>query len=519
MNIDIHCHSSTKVAMQTNKPLSLLFKGFSFVPESSLLKKTQKFLEKATGVLGKTQSHFDSMYKGGVRVAIISFTPMEKGFNIINNKQGNFFTDVMRDLATRKRSDILISPKIINALTGYDIAEIEKVQDGLTDYYLQALKPEHDLILSYKDKQGKVGDKNYTLRFPRNATELKKQLKDDSNLCILLSIEGMHSVMPAPTNLEVYKGQKNTKGDNSNKIDNDLLGVIKLRIDEMKNQWLARPVFVSLNHHFYNRLGGHASSLGRLITKLVNQDEGLNTSLTANGEEVIKALLKDTPIYIDIKHKSVLARMRYYELLKNDKELKKKKYPIICSHTGISSYDTLQQLKSLNEEIAQENPNNFLYESGINLCKEELDLILQSEGIVGIQLDEKRIAGKKAVAKLKKAYQAKGKLWELYIKLVWANIFQGVRALGTQEAWNIFSIGSDYDGLINHLDEYPLASNFNTLRKDMLDFLKGKGEIVEMDFSLTREEINKYMFDYTAEQLVEKVFEGNALRFLERWYV
>lgn len=518
MNIDIHCHSSSKPIMKNVKNKNNLFKGFSFSPDASIFKKLQKLLEKSTGIYQKTQSNFDNLYKGGIRVACISFTPLEKGFNIMNSSQTGFFNDILRDIAKKKKSEYLITPKFINALSGYDNDEISKVQDSLTDYYLQMLKPEYDYITSFQNQTNTVGSNTYTIRFPKNATELTKYLKDDSNLNIIFTIEGAHSLMPAPTNRDVYLGQRNKLGDTSNQINHDLQSILKHRIDEMKNNWIAKPLFISLNHHFWNGLGGHAASLGRLITGLVSQQEGINTGLTANGEVFIKELLSGNSIYLDVKHMSPKSRKRYYELLSNDKDLKNKKIPIVCSHTGISSIATLQKMIGLNEEQAQNDKNNFLFESGINLCTEELKYILDSNGIIGIQLDEKRISGKHAVKDLKSKYEAKNKLWLLYIKLVWANIFQGVRALNTKKAWDLFAIGSDYDGLINHLDEYPTSANLNTLRKDMMDFLTSKDNIVEMDFSLTRDEINSLMFGYNAEEITTKIFEGNALTFMKNWF-
>ncbi len=153
-------------------------------------------------------------------------------------------------------------------------------------------------------------------------------------------------------------------------------------------------------------------------------------------------------------------------------------------------------------------------------------MIIDSNGIIGIQLDEKRISGVNVVKGLKKVYnKEKGNLWQLYIKMIWANIFQGVRAVNDKKAWNIFAIGSDYDGLINHLDQYPRAADMNILRKDMLSFLEGSGdfangkdEINEMNFKLTATDKQKYMFGMSPTEIMAKIFEQNALDFFERWW-
>lgn len=509
-----------------------LFKGFSFTPESKFFRKTQRSVENLSGVLQRTQSHFDSLYQGGLRVAIISLTPLEKGFGVMNKSQVGFFKSLLKDILTKKKSEYLVSPKPINALSGYDISEIDYVQDELNDYYEGLLLPEYEYLMQAASQTStvKIGGKDvtYKIAFPRNNVELTKNLKNDKILNIILSIEGMHSLMRAPENRNIFNNQFNTAGDTSNQIDEDMQVRFKLRIDEMKNKWLTTPLFVSLNHHFWNRLGGHASSLGKDITLLVSQNEGLHSGLTANGQMVIKELLMNKPIYIDIKHMSALCRKQYYEFIRFDTQLRNKKFPIICSHTGISSVNTIEDMikQSPVEESIQQNKSNFLFESNINLCTEELKMIIDSHGIVGIQLDEKRISGVNVIKGLKKTYnREKGNLWQLYIKMIWANIFQGVSAVNDKKAWNIFAIGSDYDGLINHLDQYPRAADMNILRNDMLSFLEGSGdfaqgkdEIKEMNFELTSSDKNKFMFGLSPNEIISKIFEQNALDFFDRWW-
>jgi microsomal dipeptidase-like Zn-dependent dipeptidase len=522
MNIDIHCHSSSKQSMRDPLVNKQLLEGFAFQPESKFFRKTQRSLEKISGVLQYTQAHFDALFKGGIRVACISMTPMEKAFGVMNRTQVGFFKDVLKTLLTKKKSEYLISPKPISALTGYDESMISYLQDQLNDYYEGLLMPEYYYLMQFENVTRKVASKQYTIRFPRNANELNNYAKDETNLSIILTIEGLHSLMRAPENNTIYQNQHNALGDALNQIDQDMQERFKIRINELKNTWRVRPLFVSLNHHFWNRLGGHARSLGKDITMLVAQTEGLHSGLTSNGQVVIKELLADKPIYIDIKHMSALCRKQYYELLRNDTQLKKKQVPIICSHTGIAPIDSLQTLiaNSNREEDIQDDKDNFLYHSNINLCTEELQLILDSKGLIGIQLDEKRISGKYAIKGLKNKYNnQKGNKWLIYIKLIWANIFQGVRALNTKNAWTIFCIGSDYDGLINHLDEYPSAAEMNVLRKDMLEFLtKSNDDIIEMDFSLTRTEMNQLIKPFSADEIVEMIFEKNARRFFDTWF-
>ncbi|HOZ52735.1 MAG TPA: hypothetical protein PLU17_12805, partial [Chitinophagaceae bacterium] len=182
MNIDIHCHSSSKPVMkETNDPknedyLKQLLTGFTFGEDTPSRRKINSLVETVSGVYMNTQSHFDSLYEGDIRIACISLTPMEVGFNIINkdkNKIG-LLNDLLRKLYTKKRSQYLISPKLINALTGYDLSSIEYVQDGMRDYYEGLLLKEYNYLMEFDNTTRTINNKTYTIRFPKNKTELNR---------------------------------------------------------------------------------------------------------------------------------------------------------------------------------------------------------------------------------------------------------------------------------------------------------------------------------------------------------
>ncbi|GBL35294.1 hypothetical protein EMGBS15_08890 [Filimonas sp.] len=67
----------------------------------------------------------------------------------------------------------------------------------------------------------------------------------------------------------------------------------------------------------------------------------------------------------------------------------------------------------------------YLHEQSINLCREDLVEIYLSKGLIGIQLDEKRIMGPLAFNELKLRTEVGGSSEQKYVyaKAVWANIF------------------------------------------------------------------------------------------------
>src|SRR5690606_30439440 len=56
-------------------------------------------------------------------------------------------------------------------------------------------------------------------------------------------------------------------------------------------QWDHRMYFVSLTHHFYNELAGHAQSLSGITRKFCDQSNGMNEGIQPLGYKVLHSLL------------------------------------------------------------------------------------------------------------------------------------------------------------------------------------------------------------------------------------
>jgi microsomal dipeptidase-like Zn-dependent dipeptidase len=265
-----------------------------------------------------------------------------------------------------------------------------------------------------------------------------------------------------------------------------------------------------------------------MMTVLINQEEGINLGLTTTGEFVIKELLSSKNgkrILIDIKHMSPRSRRDYYKLLKEDANLVKEKIPIICSHTGVvTKRATIEQMielsdnddwKELNEELGEKN---YLHECSINLCAEDVINIFNSNGLIGIQLDEKRITGKTVIKIIKELKRHSPEdLAIQYAKVLLANIFRVVQIINKKEAWDIICVGSDFDGLINHLDSCPTSKDVPALKHKALDVLRSRTDLSQngFNYSLPAGEIDALLFGYTFEEVLDKVFYKNVTEFLK----
>lgn len=521
-NIDIHCHPGGKPYMSgRSQQRHTAFESYENEIQGRLLSRLKKFIESISEVRLATQSNFDNLHKGNVRVIIVSFTPMEKAFLIANRKADSFKNDNLKDLVMDKTvpwEDCLKS-KVVNAITGFDVDDIDFVKKSMRNYFTEALLPEYEYLKQFNGQQNKT--KKYRIHFVKNYAAIEQAIASDEEvICIVLSIEGAHVLSNEVPNINTLKRDQATSHRNDPNDFTPLKGCID-NIAIMK-QWDFVPLFISINHHFWNGLGGHAKSLMKLIGTLVSQAEGLNEGLKEIGKLVIKSLLdkKNGPrILIDIKHMSPECRRDFYAFIKTEYWNKNDPFPIVCSHTGIVSKCRTLAAQMLQDDDAELLDNsNYLHENSINICEEDIRVIAVSKGLIGIQLDEKRIAGTDIIKVIRKNKKLSGKHLRLqYVKVMFANIFEVVRTLDNKEAWNLLSIGSDYDGLINHLDFYPTAAEMPVLRKDMLSFLQAPEEISQAgyNYTVTLPEIKRLLFDLSPDEIIDKIFAGNVMDFLK----
>ena len=101
----------------------------------------------------------------------------------------------------------------------------------------------------------------------------------------------------------------------------------------------------------------------------------------------------------------------------------------------------------------------------------------------------------------------------LYAKIVWANVFTCIKAVGDKSAWDIVAIGSDFDGMIVPFETYPRANEMTDLANDLLYFLNNPEPIFEL---FTKDEIKTLMFGLSAEEIMQKFMYQNGLDFAVR---
>lgn len=299
---------------------------------------------------------------------------------------------------------------------------------------------------------------NATYRIPESKVELEASLANDQEITMVLTIEGAHALGT----------------DKINSIED-----ISDRIQFIKNVWKYPIFFISFAHHFDNKLCGHAHSIPDTGKLLLNQRDKMNGGFNNNGRKIIKELLGINPdfekvddfgyrILIDVKHMSARSRKEYYSLvdkcLKNDDRI-----PVIASHCGYSGIPSLDK----HIELENQEKDDYCDETGlfnawnINMCDEDIEMIVKTRGLFGLSFDQ-RILG---ITKKDKETRRNG------VQLIWENI-EGIilsaynnpnlNEFEKPQIWNSITIGTDFEGLIDPVNPYPSALEFELFGNNLV---------------------------------------------------
>lgn len=470
--IDLHCHPALKPygksfsvsPTRSNSPDPAKPNSLWYYDPPSL---TDKLLNYIGGLTKFSQANATALAYGNVHIVCPSLYPLEKWF--VNNKLGTgSVSDVINDFAL-----------------GIGKERINFIQQ-ITDYYSD-LKDEYNF---YRQLHNTVVKGQYRYVLVKNYTEIEYwQSRNDgiTTICFLLTIEGLHALN---TGLETDPNPDE----------------VLAHATELKN-WEFKPFFVTFAHHFWNHLCGHAKSLSGLVADATDQSQGINTGFTDLGKQVLSILLDNTDnkrILIDIKHMSALARSEYIDYLKANNL----KVPLIMSHAAANG------LRSRTEPVVDILETGYkLLQEDINFYDEEILYLVQSDGIIGLQLDERRIA---SAATLHDTPHSlfRNKIMHYRSALLWNQVQHIAELLNAHGlfAWNNIAIGSDFDGIIDPLnafwteEEIPFLADY--LERHAYNYMQGRGSTVLQTYN-----------QISPHEIITRIFSDNALRFIKTYFI
>lgn len=535
---DLHCHPTLRPYNEGNGDI------WQYLPPNDWNKRQPLSFY--------SQSDFTTLARSGGKLVFVSLYPVEQGFispkwKVFKN--ANFFRSIYQTIMMKFLG---ITPEELLRNLGAKIIinmpakRTEAIVSPAHDYF-EDLVEEYKFLLKSKQEQNiQLADgtnKKFKIKIVKNYQDLKQTLNIDSNynynfaaddtVATILTVEGGHALGCGQKNTSHITLEKlNAVNANGNLTDPDainLLNKIKKNVEEIKkwgqnNDGSHCPFVINLAHHFWNQLCGHSMSLAKGMNKILDQTNEMGNGMTKVGEEVVKSLLSKNNgrrILIDTKHMSIPSRQWYYNYIQKENQGKpeEEKIPIMASHTAVNEYDTMEKSKSPkthkegDEKYKNSVDSRIFNNWDINLSDEEIKIIHESNGLIGISFDERIIAGKQMLDKISKLSssnpQAKESLWaEAFIQ----NISHIVKVINDGNSnkkdtiWNCIAIGSDFDGVINPADTFATAENFSRFE----DIIKQK-----LNESKT---VNPLLQNQNIDEIVQGIMSKNALRFLEKHF-
>lgn len=425
------------------------------------------------------QSDVSTLIEAGFDVAVVALYPFE-------------------DISYKK----LIGRIASKLIFGLNVSHMKKlVKKYKTKFEL--LKYELDFVT----KRTSIGGK-YKFVIPKNRSDFNEDITN-----LVLSIEGGHAL----------RGETLPENDPDKFLDETIQNLIEVK------KW-EYPVFsLTLCHFQYNYLAGQswAVPLPGIIrsNKLDKELIPIYHGITPLGEKVIEVALDETigngRILIDIKHLHVEARQQYYRMLETNP--KYKNVPIIVSHCGVSGinhFHEYQQVDVRAREVKEPQYEKF-YPMEINLCNDDIRKIYKLGGIIGIIVDQRILGGSND--EYERLIKTHLKNQGLKVRAHWQNVlfFEAichiVTTIGNRDAWNMICMGSDYDGIIDPIQDCPTALYYKSFEQKLIRF----AEKYYLTDEKNRNDFKTDLFlddDFTIEVALRKVFHTNAVEFVKKHF-
>lgn len=447
-----------------------------------------------------TQSDLVKLMRGNVRVVFNSLCPIETGFMKLRGHEG------------------VIADEGISLYTGFPPARIDALQ-----------KPDHDYL---KDMMGElsmlVADEGKELSFEEwpqkcmfkvvnsyqelaSFVGINERYEIDNpgvgvaRIGVVLTVEGVHCLFNKP--LEGYKYNFNDMNDPGT---SQLWESVKQNVKQLRHNNTGKRVFaVTFAHHFYNKMCGQSISFTRSIDYIFQQGDYTDTGFSEFGKSLIRELCMEG-IVIDVKHLSVTSRQWLY------KQDFTQNIPVMASHSAVNGCATMELSKALNhnhDEANRKYKDSSTFNTwDINLSDEEIYEIAKRGGIIGLSLDQRIIMGKANLRNIQLLGKIPFMCKNNWCKPLYQNALYIAKALDRagykrENLWDYVSIGSDFDGMINPINDVKTAQDFPAMEESLLViFKKNKRD----------EALLKNLSDNEIAQIVRKMCSTNALKFLQR---
>ena len=527
-----------------------------------------------------SQAHLDALSKANIKCVCTSIYPLERGFTRLLEKiNSTKLTEIIFSIIVFVLNKKELALKIISYISGFDKERVRKINNDELQYY-PLLESEYKFLQDVQRNH----NKNPEFKLIRNFSDM-----EEGKICKIITVEGAQSFFSAPMNNGRVINMK-PHDEHENQDFKKFIDTALKNIGEAK-KWQYAPFIVTFCHHFYNHLAGHAPSFAGFIkfalfqegtVKLNSKDTSSYYSHVKKGDRVdyfklgiresgwllINEFLRKSEnqrrILIDTKHMSAHARIQYHEYIKNhNSQYPDDKIPIIKTHTAVAGRAKMEE--GIYKPIDESTSYDWFNSGSINLFDDEIVDIIDSDGLMGIMLDEKRISTKavprdveanssnnnykkfkKAKKKIKNLNQKiksiecgysrdkKNKIQKLkreirnyinqvkpyFLSMLYNQFFHIVFAYAGdnkdkgQRAWQHIAIGTDYDGLINPVDLYFQSDELVNFEADLVGHFQNYKN-VRTAYGKT---YNELLFGQDIKKIIDDILWNNAMIFLQKYY-
>ncbi|TAE17549.1 MAG: hypothetical protein EAZ95_06285 [Bacteroidetes bacterium] len=403
---------------------------------------------------------------------------------------------------------------------------ISKVKTNQEVNYLEKLQAEYTYLVN---EQKRIYNEVYSLEIAQDYAHFQEIINSSNQkIAIINTIEGLHCFIQLEKYSDFLKKEyiRDVEKENSVFFQQQLQNYTE-GINIVKNWGKGRhsPLFITFTHHFWNFMCGQAQSFeGVMETLVIKQQEGLSKGFTLLGKKVLEMLLSNTNgrrILIDTKHMSAKTRQEYYAILKT--RYPDNSVPVIASHTAVSGIKMLNNYNIMNTGEPS-RVGHYFNPWSINICDEDIRMIYQTKGLIGLLFLPERLEGNVAAGKrLALEIDEKQKQVKELVRNFLAQAFHIVRVCNHKDAWDLISIGSDFDGLVGYLKGIDTFEHYPKLENMLLDLLENlqadhyTGATLHYP-AFTVKKYKELMFGMSSREILDKIMYQNVERFLKRYF-
>jgi hypothetical protein len=552
---DFHLHPAFKKFIcqfeptyPTKRPVADLVNRFELT--SHIVKVLD---EELLHILG-SQACVDELDEGHLALGVAAIAPIEKLFT--NKKDGGLFGKILNSGLTKP----------------LDLAYMDRVRDGQISYYQLFIRE----INIYKRLQDAQRLHMLNRQAPALGPDAKPQLA--------LSLEGGHGLCRTmvgnpsrpDTSLTVTTADSLSTDFLSGFTPDPARSLQQLQ-QALWNQKLdlCYLVLTHLSHIDEQRLATHAYGM-----KMINDVSSypIGNGIYPKGFQVIDAAYtlkvkvngadKPAPVLIDIKHMSLKSRLDLYAYRRE----KGYTLPLIASHVGVTGYSVGDWKAALDESTPMRLPSGepivkikvtrkragfwgsfvnreFTYNAwSINVMDEDIEAVLNSNGLIGVSLDARILGWHDTVtddeqdeyqsaeefrfffperfrqmafpAPESKAFPTRQERHPLALCFNILHIVSVGLIRTDKDPWAHICIGSDYDGLINPVINCRDTSQLPVLEENLIRWLP-VAEAAYRDENggpplLTRNSQGE-VDPVELKKIVRAVLYANGEQFIKRW--